>query len=386
MSRNTGISATVFRRAAVSAALLTAAVPAAHATGFQEHTLSASGLGLANALGADAEHVSSMAYNPAALGFQEGLHLEGGVLRQYGKLESQGLGTSRPDSDLFIHDLYATYGDAASPFRFGLAVNRPFRMDSDWSVDPAAEDDGTATRTELDLVDVNPTVAYRLRPDVALALGADYYYARDFEYSSVVGGGERVRKGDGEGWGGTAGLMFWREGWSMALTYRTGADLEMSGKNLDHTLRLPARARLGIKWRPSLRWSVHADVVRTSWSAYEGLEGPGVHEPEKDWDTTLGYRLGAMARLSDRADLRFGYSYDADPKDDATFDPRSDIGNRHMLTLGFGWDGDLLRYNLGYGYAISPSRDVDGAAIAEYDGRNDTTAQYLMFSLGYSAF
>jgi len=369
-------------RGGLATVILLAAAPGAQATGFQRHTLSTAGLGLANALGADAEHVSSMAYNPAALGFQEGLHLEGGILRRYGKLESGGASSS-PDKELFVHDLYATYGDPSKPYRFGLAVNRPFRMDSDWSGD--FTETGAATRTELNLMDVNPTVAYRLRPDVAFALGADYYRAMDFEYSSVGDNGEIVRKGDGDGWGGTAGLMFWREGWSAALTYRTGADLDVSGSNLDHSLRLPSRARFGIKWRPNLRWSVHADVVRTGWGSYEGLEGGGVNEPPKDWDATIGYRLGAMARLSDRVDLRFGYAYDADPKDDTTFDPRSETGDRHLVTLGFGWEGERVRYNLGYGYAISPSRDVKGAAISQYDGRNDSNAQFLMFSIGYSS-
>ena len=383
MFGTTGNKPVACARGGLAAVLLLAAAPAVQATGFQEHTLSTAGLGIANALGADAEHISSMAYNPAALGFQEGAHLLGGVQRRYGKVES-GSATSRPKREIFLHHLYATYGDPAKPYRFGLAANRPFRMDSDWSGDFSSV--GSATRTKLDLVDVSPTVAYRLRPDVAFALGADYYRALDFEYSSVGSSGEVVRKGDGDGWGGTAGLMFWREGWSAALTYRTGADLEVAGKNLDHTMRLPARARLGLKWRPNLRWSIHADVVRTDWTQYQGLEGPGVNEPEKDWKTTLGYRLGAMARLSDRADLRFGYSYDADPKDSTTYDPRSEGGNRHMLTLGFGWQGEALRYNAAYAYSISPSREVDGAAIGDYDGRNDTVAQYLMFSLGYSSF
>jgi long-chain fatty acid transport protein len=251
-------------------------------------------------------------------------------------------------------------------------------MDSDFGGDFTVPN--AATRSELDLIDVNPTVAYKLRPDLAVALGADYYRALDFNYSTVA----TQRKGDGDGWGGTAGLMFWREGWAIAASYKTGADLEMGGTNLNgNNFRLPARARIGLKWRPSLRWSIHLDAVRTSWSQYKGLEDtPAL--VEKDWDDTVGYRLGSMVRLSDKVSLRFGYSFDEDPKDERTFDPRSASGDRHMLSLGAGWEGDLLRFNLGYAYAISPSRDVDGAAVAAYDGRNRTTAQFLMLSVGYS--
>ena len=358
--------------------------PPADATGFQRFSLSTAGLGLANAMGADAEHPSSMAYNPSALAFQEGTHLEAGFMRRYGKLESGG-GRSEPETTLYTHDLYATYRGPAASWGAGLAVNRPFRMDSDWKGD-FSQQQGAATRTELDLIDVNPTVAYKLRPDLAVSLGADYYNALDFEYSSWGSSGNEVKRtGDGDGLGGTAGIMFWREGWALAASYRSGTDLEVDGNGLSgNDFHLPARARIGFKWRPNLSWSIHLDAVRTSWSDYEGLEGLDGVESGKEWSDTVGYRLGSMVRLSDKVAVRFGYSYDADPKDDTTFDPRSPSGNRHMLTLGGNWEGDLLRYNLGYGFAIRPSRDVEGAAISEYDGRNRTTAQYLMFSVGYS--
>lgn len=362
--------------------LLAGSIAPAHAVGFQRFRLSTAGLGMANALGADAEHVSSMAYNPSALAFQEGAHFQAGFMRRYGRLEVRGQ-RSEPETRLFVDDLYATYRGPAASWGAGLGVSRPFRMDSDWS--GKFSDPDAATRSELDLIDVNPTLAYKLRPDLALSLGGNYYRALDFQYSTV----STKRQGDGDGWGGSAGLMFWREGWSIAATYKTGADLEMEGRNLaGNRFRLPARARIGLKWRPSLRWSVHLDAVRTSWGQFKGLEdAPGAPgEPEKDWHDTVGYRLGAMARLSDKVALRFGYSYDADPKDDHTFDPRSPSGNRHMLALGGGWEGDLLRFNLGYAYAFSPSRDVDDPAISEYGGRNRTIAQYLMLSVGYSSW
>ena len=377
------------RRAVAGTALIglvLAAAGPANATGFRTFSLSTAGMGLANAMGADAEHTSSMAYNPSALAFQEGLNLEAGGMRlgQFGtneKLE-RGSRTTRASRDLYLHNAFATYRAPAWDLGTGLSVTRPFRMDSDWS--NRFSEAGAATRTLLDLVKVSPTLAYRLRPDLAVAVGGDYYNAYDFEYSSVAsGGGEIVRQGDGDAWGGTAGIMFWREGWSVAATYTSGAELELSGKNLDEqAFRLPGLARVGLKMRPSLGWSIHLGAVRTDWSRYEGLEGV---DSGKDWSATVGYRLGAMLRLSDRARLRFGYSYDEDPKDEATFDPRSPSGTRHMLTLGGGWDGDILRYNLAYGYAFHRPHDVSGAAVGAYDGRIRSSGSYLLFSLGYSS-
>jgi long-chain fatty acid transport protein len=373
----TGAAVRGFALAGVSALLLGTA-PDAGATAFQRFGLSPAGLGLANAMGADAEHVSSMAYNPSALAFQEGTHFQAGVLREYGKLDPPG-GKSKPAQKTYLHSLYATYRGPAASWGTGLAINRPFRMDSDFGGDFSS--DAAATRSQLDLIDINPAVAYKLRPDVALAVGADFYRALEFTYSTVA----TKRKGDGEGWGGTAGLMFWREGWAIAASYKTGADLKMDGTNLNgNNFHLPARARIGLKWRPSLRWSVHLDAVRTSWSQYDGLEDDPTLADGKDWDDTVGYRLGSMVRFSDKVALRFGYSFDEGPKDNLTFDPRSASGNRHMLNLGAGWEGDLLRFNLAYSYALTASKKVDGAAVSEYDGRHETTAQFLTLSVGYS--
>lgn len=355
----------------------------ASATGFRSTGHSAQGLGLANALGADAEHVSSMSYNPAGLAFQDGQHVQASFARPYVKMESPASGKSQPDTTLYPNSLYATYRSPASAFGLGLAVDRPYRMDSEWDFGEA----GAATRTELDLVDVNPTVSYRLRPDLALSLGADYYHALDFEYSSVAsdGSGEVARTGDGDGWGGTVGLMFWRESWSLAATYSSGADLTLAGDNLDDDdFRLPSEARIGLKYRPSLRWSVHLDAVRRGWDEFDGLEG--VDATGKDWEATVGYKAGAIARLSDRSEIRFGYSYEPDPKDDATFDPRSPSGDEHLVSVGGGWRGQNLTLDVAYSYAVSPSRNVEGAAVEAYDGRHRTNAQYLTFSLGWSNF
>ncbi|MFB6261012.1 MAG: OmpP1/FadL family transporter, partial [Thiohalorhabdaceae bacterium] len=212
----------------------------AHATAFERFTLSGPGLGVANAMGADAEHVASMGYNPSALAFQERTHFEAGVMRETGHTEAAS-GRSEPSRTLYLHDAYATFRRPDSPLGYGLGLNRPFRMDSDYTGEFSSP--GAATRTELDLVNLQPTAAYRLRPGLAVSAGANYYRALDFEYSSVApGGGEIRRRGDGAGWGGTVGLQFWREGWSAAVTYTSGADLTLRGENLSgNTFRLPGR-------------------------------------------------------------------------------------------------------------------------------------------------
>ena len=351
---------------------------AAHAgaTGFQRSTLSAAGLGLGNALGADAQHTSSMAYNPSALAFQQGLALEGGLLQVNESLDAAGQ-TSHPDKDLYVNDFYATYRSAGSPLGFGLGLNRPFRMDTDFTGD--FNDTRAATRSELDLMAANPTMAYRLLPDVAVAAGANYYRALDFEYSSVG----TKRTGEGGGLGGRLGLMFWREGWTAAATYTSGADLEMDGTNLDgNTFTLPDRARVGLKWRPSLRWSTHFDITRTGWGSYDGLEGVDV--AGKDWDASLGYHAGSMYRLSDRASLRFGYAYQEGPKQDSsTFDPRSRTGDRHRLSLGGDYASGGLSYDAAFSYGFTSSRGIGQADVDGYNGDHSYAGWQLMFSVGY---
>lgn len=352
------------------------------AVGFQRFDLSSAGLGVGNALAADAEHLSSMAYNPSALAFREGLDFEGTLGRRWGGLDAPGASSS-PGS-FFVNDFYAAYRGRARSWGLGLAVNRPFRMDSDFDQEFSTE--GAPTRTTLDLVNINPLAAYKLRPGLAVSAGPNYYRTLDFEYSSLQRQngslGELKRSGDGDALGGTAGIMFWRESWSVAATYTTGADLEVNGQNLSNNdLHLPARARIGWKWRPNLWWSVHAGAVYTRWSQYDGLEGV---DPGKDWKDTYGARLGAIARLSDLVKVRFGYSFDQGPKDSRTFDPRSDTGDRHSIHLGGTWDTDPLRLSFGYAFSVTGSKDVSGARISEFDGEHETSGHRLLMTIGYS--
>ncbi len=345
-----------------------------HTVGFRNIGLSASGVGIANALGADAEHTSSMAYNPAALAFQSGGAVALGGMRTFGDLEQSGE-TGKPKRRLLPNSLYLTYSGLGTPWGFGLAANRPFHMDSDFGGD--LKGPNAATRTELDLIDLNPTVAYRLRPNWAVAVGGHYYYAKDFEYSTNA----VTRTGDGGGFGGSVGLMYWREQWSAALTYISSATLGLEGRNLDNDFQLPSRIRLGLKYRYDLNLSLHLDVVQTRWSDFKGLEGA---ETKKNWDNVFGFRFGGMYRLSDRLRVRAGYAFDSGPKDDRTFDPRSPSGTRHLATLGGGWDSGPLQLNLGFAFGLHLAREVDGAEVPAYNGEHQTSAYYALGNVVYS--
>jgi long-subunit fatty acid transport protein len=362
-------------RLMIPIALLTCAVPA-QAAGFRTFGQSAAGLGAADALGADAEHAGSVAYNPAGLAFQEGAKLELALQRYKGKIGDKNGSKSREGHSWGRHSLFATYRGAGSMLGYGLSLTRPFRLDSDWGDNFGSG--AVATETKLKLWDWNPNVALRLEPGLALSLGAEYYQVQRFVYSTAA----TTRDGDGDGWGGRVGLMFWREGGSVALTHSTAAELDLSGDNLDGTqMTLPPRTRLGIKFRPDLSWSVHLDVVRTDWSQYKGLENSSL--PEKEWQPAYGYRTAALLRLSDGAELRFGYAYDADPKDRATFDPRSLVGKRHTLTAGFGWETGAYKFNFGYGHTFWQNREVSGAGQPAYDTRYKSNERFMLFSVGH---
>ena len=61
-------------------------------------------------------------------------------------------------------------------WRFGLGVNNPFGLSTDWS------DTGfsryVATYTEMKTVNINPTLAYRFLPTISIAIGFDYLYSK----------------------------------------------------------------------------------------------------------------------------------------------------------------------------------------------------------------
>ncbi len=386
--------------AALVAASLGLAGPYAHASGFAVPEISIFGLGTSNAVVANATELGAIAYNPAISGFYSGLTLSGGVNVVVPSLEATTATGSHESGgrDLIPVPMFqATYG-VNDKITLGLGANAPFGLETKWApgvfpgfagIAPAAH----PTSSKIELADIVPTFAYRIAPNTAVALGADYYYARKIQFSAVG----LESEGDGDGWGWNASLIHTMNDWSFGLSYRSKATVDIEGTSSVPGLSQPAsadvplpwRAQAGVRYQVNSALAVEFDITRTGWGGFDTLEiKNGALLPDvvsaTDWKDANAYRLGATYELNSQTQLRFGYSYDKTPQPRDSFSARIPDNDRHLLSVGFGHDlGDGLAIEGGYmfvkfegythnvaGLGPSPVDPLNGSFV--YNGKYDS--------------
>ena len=357
------------------AASITAALglvgPYAQASGFSVPEISILGLGTSNAVVANTSELGAIAYNPAVSAFHSGLTVSGGLLLVLPSLEVTTV-TGNHESDgkdvVPIPMFQATYA-ISDQVTLGLGANAPFGLETDWDASTPVfpgfvGTGGHPTSSKIELVDIVPTVAFKIGPNTAVALGADYYYARKIELSADG----IANEGDGDdGWGWNASLVHEMGDWSFGVSYHSSADIDVDGTSevllgpftgatskATAEVPLPWRAQAGIRYQASAALSVEFDITRTGWSSFDTLvinNAFGGVTSANDWDDANAYRLGAIYQLNPSTQIRFGYSFDETPQPRSLFGARVPDNDRHLFSIGVGHDlGNGLAIEGGYMY------------------------------------
>ncbi len=137
--------------------------------------------------------------------------------------------------------------------------------------------------------------------------------------------------------------------WRVGATYRSQQRLSLEGEaNLSNggsdrwsmDLDLPRSVSLGSAWQINDDWLVSLQADWVDWSSIKSQDmvfSTGALPMDRDWDDRWQYRLGVERRLTDCWDVRFGYSYDPSPVPSHTLDPMIMDIERHILSLGVGF-------------------------------------------------
>lgn len=345
------------------------------ASGFGVPEISILGLGTANAVVANATELGAIAYNPAISAFHSGLTLSGGLMLVAPSLEvttANGHFESGGDDIVPVPMFQGTYS-VSDRITLGLGLNAPFGLETDWDDDATgllplpgvfpgfaiAAPGGHPTYSKIELVDLVSTVAYKISPNTAVALGVDYYYAKTIRFSATAIDSE----GDGDAWGWNASLIHTQNDWSFGLSYHSDVDIDIKGTSkvpgfgsttATADVPIPWRAQAGVRYQVNNALAVEFDITRTGWSSFDTLvidNGFGGVTSANDWDDANAYRLGASYDLNAKTQLRFGYSYDQTPQPRDHFSARVPDNDRHLLSIGIGHDlGDGLTLEAGYMY------------------------------------
>jgi long-chain fatty acid transport protein len=369
-----------------AATLLSAAT--AWAGGFKIPDQSTRAMGMADAFVAGADDASAVYYNPAGLTHLRQAELIGNLYLAHADVVYNGPdGHERSDGRYYAVPNFYLAGPVSADQRLflGLGVYSPFGLGSRWGDRSAVRH--YTTLAEIQLLNVNPTVACRVTDRLSLGLGVNYFrsraISRRINQYGPFGEGEVDVDAEGDGWGWNAGLQYrLSEPLTLGLTYRSPVSVDYRGDAqfdqlpeplfgrtratlpASSTLDFPASAAAGLQWRVTPRWRLECAAEWTQWSTRDqqslrlnvppGLPIPARQNARLDWRDSWLLMVGTEHDVGPRWTLRAGYGYNQTPAPAATADPSLPTGDTHALALGAGFRLNAratldLAYILGYG-------------------------------------
>ncbi|MBN1403183.1 MAG: TonB-dependent receptor [Opitutales bacterium] len=368
----------------------------AQGAGFAIIEQSASGIGNAFAGGAAAaEDASTIFFNPAGMILLDSPELQSGahIIAPYAKFVNEGtttagsIVTQGADSDggetALVPNFYYAH-PINERLVVGLGIHAPFGLATEFDKDSIVR--YQAVRSEIQTINVNPSLAYRINSKLTVGFGlsAEYVYANltnalDFnaDGTSLLDGFLDL-EGDDIGYGWNLGLLYeLSSSTRFGVHYRSRVETTLEGEaditvpsalaahpvisaayvdqDIHADLTLPDSLSVSFFHQFNPRWSIMGDVTWMNWSKFYQLdivfEETGIGSPIiENWRDNWRYSLAANYQASDVLKLRAGVAYDQTPVRSSEFrSPRIPDASRVWLTLGASWDiSSSTTLDLGY--------------------------------------
>ncbi len=406
-------------------AVLGLSAPRVHAAGFGIDFEGARAVGLATAGSASAADASTIFYNPAGMAYLERNELiaGGSLFMLHDRFSNDGstiLGGALPTPgdngkdaipQTFVPWLYGTYRIDPS-WTLGLGVFAPFGLKTDYGNDFVGRYQNELSA--ITVIDVNPALAYRPIPEVALGAGLTVEYAQvkltqaiDFGSACVaaidpgtckaafglqpgLSDGQARIEGSDIAYGYSLGAMFEPlAGTRLGVNYRSrinhhfdsatqsfdvpanarafltagGTPKALTGSNASTELPLPARLSFGAMQRLAQGLDLMADATLTQWGVLQTTvitpadpaTGAAV-TIQQHYRDAWRFALGANYAFNDEWQLRGGLAYDQTPI-------RAEFVQAALP------DRDRLYLSLGGSYRFTNSLSVDlGYSHVHYIG------------------
>jgi long-chain fatty acid transport protein len=352
--------------------LLLAFAGATSAAGFQIQEQDASGIATSFAgSAAVAENASTNFYNPAGLTQLPGLQISVGGVGLKSNIES-GQFAGNAAGGLVLPNFYFA-APLTRDLYFGFGISRPFGVTAEYNAGWAG--DALARKTEINTLNYNPSLAYRLNDKVSLGLGLNYQKL-NAEFS--IAGLSQTGNDSAFGW--NAGALFTLSpAMRVGLAYRSAVDYRLKG-NLNGDLKLPGTFTLSVWQQVSDNWEAMGDLSFTQWNRFDrstvGLANTGA-----DYRNAWRFAWGAAYKNNDSLKTKFGLAFDRSATRNGDVNLRVPEYNHLWLSVGAQWmTGSAGKVDLGYAYKIS--RDVNFSAGA-VNGQLETGSHVL--GLQYSA-
>ncbi len=352
-----------------------------------------SGAYVSNASTADAAY-----YNPANMAFMSSdRHLELNAMYIHLNPIDFGGQVGGPTAD--VHTAQSASEDFLIPqvylvakpmgedesVRLGLSINEPAGLSKRW---PEGVQAMYAEEFTFKLIEVNPSLSYKVLDNLAVAAGVRFVYTNGVIKANTSAGDGLLQGAvdlEGSSWdiGYNLALSYKPlDIWGMALTYRSNVDLTVEGgaasgfpqmPSLVASVEVPLPAVITVATDVDITDSTNLEFVyeRAFWSTYETLDimidttpfgMPVTHmTSDKNWEDANTFRLGLTQGLGESLDLMVGVAYDETPVPDES--------------LGFELpDSNAVVFSGGIRWAMSEEVDIGIAAL--YDIKEDRFVSY----------
>ncbi|UFS62245.1 outer membrane protein transport protein [Sulfurimonas sp. HSL-3221] len=404
------------------ALLLATAATALTAGGYRIPENSINSLALAAAYAANANGADATYYNPANMVFGDaaqkaeaaltyigltGVHFNGSA-PQAGVVGTDTSGSDAEPEHFFVptlHYISPAFGD----WRFGASMLSPGGLSKRWNDQPARS---YAWEVTVQTIEFNPTVAYRISPELSVGGGLRALYVQGVVKSGSIG--SRDMAGDGFAFGYNLALSYRpTEALKLAATYRSGIEFNIEGDAKLYfpddgayngtllydtggsvSLPLPAVLQVAAAYTfnegTSQATTVEFVYEKDYWSAFKDLDfdydtdigalAMYFDDPiPKNWKDTNVYRLGVTQGL-DAWTLMAGIAIDETPIPEKTLNFELPDANAVIFSAGARYRMDDA-WNLGGGilYDHKEDRRIDGTVNDNnIDGTFTNTAAILV--------
>ncbi|MCF6210985.1 MAG: OmpP1/FadL family transporter [Gammaproteobacteria bacterium] len=379
-------------------------VSASHAGGFALIEQGVKGLGNAYAgAAASAEDASTIFFNPAGMTLLDGHQAIVGlhIIQPSTKFSDNGSNTSGGNggdaADLAVIPNLFLVADINDEVKLGLGISVPFGLGTNYDKDWKGR--YQAVETTVEVININPSLAFKVNPQWSVGLGANIQYfkakltnAVDFSALGAPDGFSDIT-GDSWGFGYNLGVLFApSEATRIGLAYRSQVKHSLDGEadftlpaaavqvlpaiavqladtDISGDIDLPSTLSLSLFHQFSDAWTLLADITRTGWSSYDKLviefdnpaKGPSTEV--NNWEDVNRYSVGVNFTPNQTWIYRAGFAFDESPVPSAELrSARSPGSDRTWLALGFGYQASKnLTFDLGYAHLFAKDADIDRA-------------------------
>lgn len=415
----------------LSAVILVGSTSTLWGTGFRLPDQDAFATARGEAFVATADNPSAIYYNPAGLTQLEGQNLRGGVYGIYvnPRYTSPSTGQTFDNQKNWhaVPQLFYSWTLDSVPLAVGLGIYSPYGLSSGWDQDTGFRK--VATEGSISTYTINPTVAWRILPNLSLGAGLKVNYGEIDLKQGMFWPGQAYDqfrfKGDGWAVGYDVGVL-WKpiEKISLGAAFKSTTGFNFEG-NTDYYnsvayppgvglvpafptqssdanagFKLPLNVVCGLSYRPTTNWNFEFNADYTDWSSLGTVtinqdSGGALGLPQSipltlDWQGSWYYEFGATRYLGKGWSVSAGYIYNQNSVPDAHYNPLVADMNRQFISVGTGYKGEHFNVDIAYQFGFGQTRTVSGSAPSGFappfqtaDGKYEFMSQAVFLTAGW---